>query len=335
MLTLKVPLKKAEKVKRTLMKKGLLDYDYKFSKDEQYIYYPIKKRFSTTETIINKQLTKKKKAGSLKDSLEKSLSKKELALLRRAYDVVGSIAIVEVPEELRKKEKLIAETLLQSNKIIKTVVKKADIHGGTFRTQKMKYLAGQRTKETIYIENNVKLKLDVEKVYFSARSSNERKRIYQLVKNNELILVMFSGCAPYPCVIAKNSQPEEVIGIELNPIAHKYAEENIKLNKISKVKLYKGDVNKVVPKLKMKFDRILMPLPKGAEDFLDAALFASKKGTIIHFYEFLREKEFKLARNKITKICKRNQLKCKILRTVKCGQFAPYVFRVCIDFRIE
>ena len=39
-----------------------------------------------------------------------------------------------------------------------------------------------------------------------------------------------------------------------------------------------GDVRDVVPKLKKKFDRILMPLPKSAEEFLDIALSASKKG---------------------------------------------------------
>jgi len=35
-----------------------------------------------------------------------------------------------------------------------------------------------------------------------------------------------------------------------------------------------------------RFDRIIMPLPRGGEDFLGTALKVTKKGTIIHFYDF-------------------------------------------------
>lgn len=87
-------------------------------------------------------------------------------------------------------------------------------------------------------------------------------------------------------------------------------------------------------KTKKTFDRILMPLPKSAEDFLDSALVSSKKGTIIHFYDFLDEKEFHLAEEKIANACKRNNLRYKIIELVKCGQHAPHVFRICIDFEI-
>ena len=96
-----------------------------------------------------------------------------------------------------------------------------------------------------------------------------------------------------------------------------------------------GDVKKVVPRLNEKFDRILMPLPKSAEDFLDTALMAAKKGAVVHFYDFLHETEIPhRAFYKIEKACKRNNLKCKMLNYVKCGQHAPRVFRICVDFEI-
>ena len=74
---------------------------------------------------------------------------------------------------------------------------------------------------------------NVEKVYFSPRLATERLRIAKLVKKNESVLVMFSGSGAYPLVIAKNSNPNIIYGIEVNPIAHKYAEQNIFLNKIT------------------------------------------------------------------------------------------------------
>ena len=84
----------------------------------------------------------------------------------------------------------------------------------------MVFLAGFDTKETIHKENNVRLKLNVEEVYYSARYSTERKRIMQLVKPGEDILIMFSGAAPFVCVLSKNTKAKEIIGIELNPIGH-------------------------------------------------------------------------------------------------------------------
>jgi tRNA G37 N-methylase Trm5 len=78
-----------------------------------------------------------------------------------------------------------------------------------------------------------------------------------------------------------------------------------------------------------------MPLPKSAGDFLDIALNASKKGTIIHFYAFEQTGKFKTAHNRIKKECKKQKLDCRILRTVKCGQHAPRTFRICVDFKIK
>ncbi len=83
------------------------------------------------------------------------------------------------------------------------------------------------------------------------------------------------------------------------------------------------------------FDRILMPLPKSAEDFLPAALKAAKKGAIIHFYDFLHEDEFYLAEEKAKRACKNAGLKYKKLDFVKCGQHSPRTFRVCLDFKVS
>jgi tRNA (guanine37-N1)-methyltransferase len=271
---------------------------------------------------------------TLKQALSTKLTEKELSALKTAFDMVGDIAIIEIPDELISKEKIIAETLLSLVKTIKVVCKKVGIHGGQFRTQQLKVIAGEDRKTTIYKENNCMFKLNPELVYFSPRLSTERKRIYQLIKPGESILVMFSGVAPYPCVIAKNSKPKEIYGIEINPEAHKFALENIKLNKLKNVTLFNGDVNDVLPTIKKKFDRILMPLPKNAGDFLDIALTKAKKNTIIHFYDFLQEHEFNQATEKVDTACKRAKKKYKILQLVKCGKHAPFTYRICLDFQI-
>jgi tRNA (guanine37-N1)-methyltransferase len=339
MLTAKSPLKKAEQVKKFLIQKRLYDNDYVIDKSKRFIYFPIKKRagikrkFSFVD-IIDRNLRKTKKQTP-RASLQNILTEKELQLLGTSFDVVGNILILELPKRLEKKEKHIAKAFLNL-KNIHTIVKKSSPHKGKLRLQKYKILAGKRKKETMHRENNALIKLNIDQTYFSPRLATERLRIAKLVKPKESVLVMFSGCAPYVLVIAKNSKPKMIHGIEINKKAHAYALENIKLNKIRNATLMHGDVNKIMPKLNKRFDRIVMPLPKTAQDFLDVALKASKKGTIIHFYDFSREENFpEYSINKIKKACKKLNKKFSIINSVKCGQYAPREFRVCIDFEVR
>ena len=271
---------------------------------------------------------------NLKYYLKDKLSAKELALVPTSFDVVGDIMIFsEFPKELSKKEKFIGGVILDIYPHIKTILKKTRKYSGKFRTAKLKIIAGEKKKETTHKENNVFIKLDVEKVYFSARMSSERKRVTELVKPNESVLVMFSGSGAYPLVIAKNSNAKEVYGIEISPTAHKYALENIKKNKMEgKIRLFLGDADKVTPKINKSFDRILMPLPKGGEKFLGLALRYTKKNGVIHFYDFLHEGEFYKAEDKAKNACGKSKRKYKKLDMVKCGQHSPGFFRVCLDF---
>lgn len=270
----------------------------------------------------------------LKGALKGKLAKAQLKSLVTSFDIIGDIAIIEIPENLEKKEKLIAEAILKLNKNIKVVCKKAGIHSGIFRRQKLVIIAGEKRKTTIHKESNVRMKLHIQDVYFSPRLSTERKRIASQVKPAEDVLIMFSGVAPYCLVIAKNTKAKEVYGIEINPLAHKYALENVKLNKLNNVKLFLGDVRMVVPTLNKKFDRIAMPLPLGGENFLDVTLSAVKKNGVIHFYDFKDESGFEISKQKVLDACSAVKKKCKILRLVKCGQIGPRTFRICIDFKI-
>lgn len=274
---------------------------------------------------------------NLKYYLKNKLSAKELQLVPTSFDVVGDILIFsDFPKELAKKEKLIGNIILGKYHHVKTILKKTKKYSGKFRLPKLKIIAGEKKKETVYKENDVFIKLDAEKVYFSARLSTERKRIAELIKPNESVLVMFSGSGIYPLVIARNTKCKEIYGVEINPAAHKYALENVKRNKLeSKVRLFLGDADKIVPKLKKRFDRILMPLPKGGEKYLGLALRSANGRGIIHFYTFQHEDEMYKAEEKVQIACQKSRRKCKILKTIKCGQYSPRFYRVCVDFIVD
>lgn len=252
----------------------------------------------------------------------------------RAFDIIGDIAVIEAPTAAKGKE--LAKMVLWQNKNIKSVWMKVGGHEGKLRLQKLKWISGEKRTTTIHKENGISLKLDIARVYFSPRQATERKRVYEQVKKPETILVMFSGIGPFVVSIAKNTPAAAVYGIELNKTAHKHALENAKLNKVEgKAKLFCGDVRKIIPKLRKKFDRVAMPLPKGAESFLDVAFAAAKKGAIIHFYDFEKEEDIpEAAIAKVALAATKAKRKIKILNVVKCGQLAPRAYRVCVDFKV-
>ncbi|MBU2523315.1 MAG: methyltransferase domain-containing protein [Nanoarchaeota archaeon] len=270
---------------------------------------------------------------NLKESLKGKFSQKEIDHMPRAFDIIGNIAIIEISSSLKKKEKIIAQTLLNNNKGVKTVLNKSSRFKGRLRTRKLRFIAGIKTKETEYRENGCVFRFNVETSYFSPRLSSDRLEIAKKVKKGENVLVMFSGVSPYPIVIAKNSKAKEVYAIELNRTASKYALKNIELNKLQNVNIIQGDVRKKIPELKKKkiiFDRIIMARPQLKDSFLEDAKKVSKQGTIIHFHDFLSEEEMPhVAIEKIKKV-----FNAKILGWKKIGDIGVRRYRIRVDFRV-
>ncbi len=328
MKCVKVELKQAERVKNKLIKLNVFDNNFSVSRDKNYVYFPVNKKVNGFK-IVNKTLIKKEIIDSLENLLKNKLNSYEFKELYKSYDLIGNIAILEISDKLLKKKKIIAQALLKSNKTIKTVVRKIGEHKGEYRIQDYELLAGIKNFNIFYKENGVNVKFDIRKVYFSPRLSNERLRVAKQVTEGEFVLVMFSGVGIYNFVIAKHSKAKDIYGIEINPEGYKYSEESLKLNKFSNIKFYCGDVRIVLPKLKKKFDRIVMPLPHTSLDFLDLALkYLNKKG-VIHLYYFASEED-------IIKIVEniKNKIKCKIFNVIKCGQQSPRIYRFCIDFKV-
>lgn len=171
-------------------------------------------------------------------------------------DIIGEIAILKFPEKtFWITKKLKARKFLKNHPSVKTVLEKTEKFSGELRLQKTKHLAGEKTKQTIYKENNCLFKMNVDKTYFSPRLSNERKIISEeitkkVTKKKNKILVMFAGIAPFPITIAKtlkqNKKQAEIISNELNKMASEQAEENINLNKVRDyIKVIQGDSNKL------------------------------------------------------------------------------------------
>tara|TARA_Y100000310_G_C20693445_1_gene823877 strand:- start:1356 stop:2129 length:774 start_codon:yes stop_codon:yes gene_type:complete len=257
--------------------------------------------------------------------------------MQSGLDIIGDIGIINFHKYYNPIRKwLLAKKTLKGNRHLKTVVEKKGQISGELRTFKTKHLAGERRKTTTHKENNCLFYMDIEKTYFSPRLSNERKiiseEVLKLAKNNSKILVMFAGVAPYPIAIAKllrkNKIKAKIYSNELNEKANKFAEKNVRLNKVKDyITFINGNAKNI--KTKEKFDIILMQRPNAEDTFLKTALRLSKKGTTIFYHGFgTKEKVLseikKDAKNKVGKISIR-----------KAGDIAPFKFRWQARFRVK
>lgn len=202
-------------------------------------------------------------------------------------DIVGDVAIVRLGGFSSKERKKVAQALLEQMKSVKVVMEQEGGIEGEFRLRKLKHLAGERRTLTVHRENGCSFKVDVAKCYFSPRLSTERLRVANQVKPSERVLNMFAGVGPYSIPIAK-LVGAKVTSCEVNAYAARLHRVNDRMNKVEElVSVIEGDAADLPSSTKVRFDRVLMPLPSEADRFLPVAVKMSKKGAIVHYYRHL------------------------------------------------
>ncbi|MGH9921480.1 MAG: class I SAM-dependent methyltransferase [Nitrososphaerales archaeon] len=221
----------------------------------------------------------------LKQALKNVLSESEINDVFSSFDIIGDIVIIKIPDSMNTKKQLIADAILSKVKPVKSVFMQSSPVQGDFRVRDVEYIAGENRTLTIYKEHNCRFKVDVSKVYFSPRLSTERERIAALVNDGEVIVNMFAGICTFSIIIAKKHKCK-IYSIDVNPDAYSLCAENVKLNKVTEsVVPLLGDAKDIITnELKGKADRVLMPLPERAKEYLEYAVMALKEKGIIHYF---------------------------------------------------
>ncbi len=271
----------------------------------------------------------------LKKLLQGQLPPTELEYLTGSYDIVGDIALIRLAPSLQHRAAIIGKTILQTNNRLKTVACRNSKHKGEFRTTELEIIAGEKRTQTMVQEFGLRYELDLASCYFSVRSGAERRRIASLVQQGERVMVLFSGVAPLPLMIAKYSSAKQVIGVEKNSIAHDFAIKNCKRNRVAeRVQLHCADAADLPEEIiaGKKFHRLVMPLPVGGERFLASAIPLLRCGGVLHFYKMStqKEKEKELQHLHTTiKTCNRDIRLSSIITAGHCGnKLFRYVFEV-------
>jgi len=202
-------------------------------------------------------------------------------------EIIGDILVIRVPYGLKPDQlKPLAEKLTASLPYVKSVWGAFPGVKGEYRLREYIHLAGEYRSETIYKEHGCLFKIDFTRVYISPTLSYEHRRIAGLVREGEVVTNMFAGAGLFSIVIAKHAKPRVVYSIDINPDAYKYMVENVKLNKVENIVIpILGDAAMVIEeKLINTSDRVLMPYPDIALDYLVYAVKAIKDQGFIHVY---------------------------------------------------
>jgi len=345
----KVRKENAEQMRNFLSAKELLLRGIKAKRNEDYVFFAVTKKFANEDFPQLKKIgfsfckesfeQAEKKGGNIKDFLKGKLPEKEIDLAVNSFDLLGNVAIIEIPKELGKKEKLIASALMQANPSVESVFKKAGAHSGVFRAEPVELVAGKKTDYAYYKESGCTFRISLGKVFFSPRLSYERERIAKQIKKGEIVAALFAGVGPFPIIFAKNSKMKKAYAVELNPVAFQDMVENVMQNKVEdKVIPVLADVKEFCPKfLKGKCDRAVMPLPMGAEHFLKEAMQCIKpKGGIVSFYSFVdRKKPYDKSIAKIKKVAKSIGKSVKVVFKREVRDYSPDTVQIVVDFFVK
>lgn len=343
------PIRDGERIRKTLSDMGLLDGDYKIFSEDGLLFLPTIIEVSLSQIwpqSDDKLFLKTGKRAfeaivqgprTLTKALEDRLTADELALLPRAYDLIGDIAILEIPDELAQHSTLIGQTFHDVHRNLKTVLAKRGAVSGVTRTREYVLLSGEDRTKTIHTEYGCRLAVDVEKAYFSPRLLEEHNRIAQLVEEDEVVVDMFCGVGPFAIHIARLKQAQ-VIAIDINPSAIDLLKESISLNRlVGSIVPVSADAHDYVKRHRLRADRVIMNHPSGASEFIPEACTILKSYGTLHYYDFIGGTTPEAALSeKITGLIELEGRSVKQITTIrKVRDSAPYEYQMVADVIIS
>ncbi|MFQ5977701.1 MAG: hypothetical protein ACE5OZ_06220 [Candidatus Heimdallarchaeota archaeon] len=153
----------------------------------------------------------------------------------RGWKRVGHVAILNTPKLTQDLECVLGQAVLRllAHVGINTVAVRNAPTSEAFRKPNIRIIAGKKETKTIHREHGVKFKLDAARITFSAGNLHERKRMIEVIREGFLIDMFAAvGNLSLPAVIHRMPSLK-AIGIELNPLAHYYLIQTIKINGLS------------------------------------------------------------------------------------------------------
>ena len=269
---------------------------------------------------------------AIKSELESKLSRAKLKALPEKWELVGDVLTIKLAPTLLRDAGAIAKAYA-GQLGAKTVLLDRGGVTGVCRIPDVDFIYGNDAV-TVHRENRIRFKLDASKIMFASGNKEERKRMANISRADETVVDMFAGIGYFSIPMAVHSKPMKIYSCELNPVAHRYLCENIKLNKVEDVVVpIRGNCRKVAPEGVA--DRVIM----GHFDsykFLSKAINVLKDdGGVLHYHEACPNDLFSRPEKRIKAAAARQEKKAEILRFRVVKSYAPCVSHVAVDARVS
>jgi tRNA (guanine37-N1)-methyltransferase len=279
-------------------------------------------------------------AHILKKILSETLTRDEISQVCSAFDIIGSIVIIKIPDPLKLKKQIIGETILHCIKPAKSVFAQTSAVRGDYRIRSLEFVAGEYNTITEYREHGCKFRVDIENTYFSPRLSTERLRIAKLTSESEIIANMFAGVGTFSIIIAKMNSTCKIYNMDCNPFANEMSIINAKLNGVqNRVLSICGNAKDIIhDQIRGQCNRVLMPLPERSSEFVHSAILALKGGRgVIHFYVHVKANSKNTAREKADSDIQSifNKYQHEILHTRIVREVGPRLYQIVSDIYIS
>ncbi len=261
----------------------------------------------------------------------------------KRIEFIGDIALIRTPLNMDPRElKPLAEEILRRIPYVKSVWASLPGIEGSYRLRKNVWLAGELRSETLYREHGCVFRIDINRVYISPSLNYEHIRVARLVKPGEVLFNMFAGAGLFSIIIAKHAKPSRVYSVDINPDAYNYMVENVRLNRVENIVVpLLGDAKDIAMSTLVKsVDRVLMPYPELALDYLSYALNSLKECGWIHIYlhvrtdrgEHWRSKARELVERKLSELSVRDYT---ITLVRKVRNVGPRLHQVVVDVYVK
>ncbi|HNX16942.1 MAG TPA: RsmD family RNA methyltransferase [Methanoregula sp.] len=261
----------------------------------------------------------------LKEHLSGIIPENDLPRITRHFDVIGDVAIVDLPEDLRQHATVIADTIMSLRHNIRTVLLKSEKVSGLCRTARYDKIFGDTTITT-HREYGFSYHLDTATTFYNPRLASERRRVTDQVQAGEKVLVPFCGAGPF--VMPAAARGASVFAVEKNPNAYRWLLENIEVNRCAgRVTAICGDAFDTTLLAHHRFDRAIIPTPYGMDDILAVLVPCVRPGGMLHFYTFKNRTQSEDLERDF------NQTGLLVVARRRCGNVAPSVSRWVFDLR--
>ncbi|OYT28606.1 hypothetical protein B6U98_04435 [Thermoplasmatales archaeon ex4572_165] len=338
---IKIDSSHAEYLRKVLLQNNILRTDLRIKKDSGFVFLPITSKEDIKDTLSNDQSfvivkndfeIQETRVNDYKELI--SLPNNLQDLLPTSFDLIGSIILIKLDDELIPSQSIIGKALLQTHSHVESVYRIKAV-SGELRTRSTFHIAGIKQNLTIHKEYGLFFEVNIDKTYFNPRLATERMYIASQVKNDENILDMFTGVAPFPIMISRYAKPKSIIAVDKNRDAIVLAEKNIKRNKIeTDIRLFHDDAKNIPDIIKLNKtnpDRIIMNLPFHAHDFFLQALQCVKQNAVIHLYTIGSDDIISERIENLYDIAKSHSFSISIQKKREIKTYAPHEFYMGID----